>query len=146
MSLDSVNAQSVKRPKFRRAIAMLVGSVCGVVALSGCTQMPDALSGAFADPAKYDLYNCVQLRTARRENARRIAELRGLIARAETGSAGPVVSEVAYGNDLLTARAAAALADKVWEREKCSSQVLPPEKAAPDPAVLPQQTPSGHVH
>lgn len=110
-------------------------AACLGASMPGCTQMPDAMSEAFADPAKYDLYNCVQLRTARKENSRRIAELRGLVARADTATGGPVVAEVAYGNDLLTARASAKLADDAWRRNHCDSEVLPPEKPDAPPAA-----------
>lgn len=116
--------------------ALLLLGAGMIAALPGCTQMPDSMSAAFADPAKYDLYDCVQLRTARKENSRRIAELRGLVARADTATGGPVVAEVAYGNDLVSARASATLADQAWERNHCDSQVLPPEKT-PAPPVAP---------
>jgi len=138
MSFDSPAARLASRSAIVRAAALLLTAVCGVVALPGCTQLPDAMSAAFADPAKYDLYNCVQLRAARKENSRRIAELQGLVARADTATGGPVVAEVAYGNDLLTARASATLADEAWRNNHCDSQVLPPEKTetpAPAPAA-----------
>ncbi|MGO9360426.1 MAG: twin-arginine translocation pathway signal [Xanthobacteraceae bacterium] len=140
MTIDSVKAR-LSSLKIRRAAAMLALGACAAAALTGCTQMPDAMSGAFADPSKYDLYNCAQLRTARRENAKRVAELRGLVARAETGTGGTAVAEVAYGNDLVSARASALLADQVWKREHCDSQVLPPEK--PDPAAAAAPPPPG---
>jgi hypothetical protein len=143
MTIDSVKAR-LSSLKIRRAAAMLVLGAYGAAALSGCTQMPDAMSGAFADPSKYDLYNCLQLRTARRENAKRVAELRGLVARADTGTGGAVVAEVAYGNDLVSARASALLADQVWKREHCDSQVLPPEKPDPAPAAAPTPPARGH--
>jgi hypothetical protein len=117
----------------KRRVPLVLMACAAVATLGGCTQMPDAMSGAFVDPAKYDLYNCLQLRTARRENSKRVAELRGLVARAETGSGGPVVSEVAYGNDLVSARASAVLAEEVWQRNHCDSEKLPPEK--PDSSV-----------
>jgi len=109
------------------------------VILGGCAQLADNASGAFVDPAKYDLYSCVQLRTARNDNAKRVAELKGLMSKAETGAAGPMVAEVAYGNDYLAARAQANLADEVWRRNRCDSEVLPPEK--PDKAAGPLPPP-----
>jgi hypothetical protein len=51
--------------------------------------MGDSMSTAFADPAKYDLYDCKQLETERKNLATRAAELQGLMAKAETGVAGP---------------------------------------------------------
>ena len=51
------------------------------------------MSTAFADPAKYQLYDCKQLEAERKNLANRSAELQGLMAKAETGVAGPVVAE-----------------------------------------------------
>ncbi len=93
--------------------------------------MSDSMSSAFVDPAKYDLYSCVQLRTAREANAKRVEELRGLMAKAETGAAGTVVAEVAYGNDYVAARAQSNLSEEVWQRNHCEREALPPEKADP---------------
>jgi hypothetical protein len=111
------------------------------VALADCTSMSDSMSSAFVDPAKYDLYNCVQLRTVRTANAKRMEELRGLMAKAETGAAGPVVAEVAYGNDYVAARAQSNLADEVWQRDHCDQENLPPEK--PDPASAAKDVTAG---
>ena len=58
------------------------------------------MSTAFADPAKYELYDCKQLETERKSLASRGADLQGLMAKAETGVAGSVVAEVAYRNEI----------------------------------------------
>ena len=73
-------------------------------ALSGCAEMSDGMSPAFADPAKYELYDCKQLEAERKALAIRSAELQGLMAKAETGVAGSVVSELAYRNDYIAVR------------------------------------------
>src|ERR1700680_1445087 len=72
--------------------------------LGGCADMSDSLTSAFADPAKYDLYDCKQLEPERKALATRAAELQGLMAKAETGVAGSVVSELAYRNDYIAVR------------------------------------------
>ena len=81
--------------------------------------MSDAISPAFADPAKYDLYDCKQLETERKSLANRSAELQGLMAKAETGAAGPVVAEVVYRNDLIALRGQSRLAEQAWQRNRC---------------------------
>ena len=63
------------------------------------------MSPAFADPAKYDFYDCKQLEAERKALATRGAELQGLMAKADTGVAGPVVAELAYRNDYIAVRA-----------------------------------------
>jgi hypothetical protein len=89
------------------------------LALSGCADMSDSMTSAFADPAKYDLYNCKQLETERKSLAKRAAELQGLMAKAETGAAGAVVSELAYRNDYIAVRGQSRNADEAWRRNKC---------------------------
>jgi hypothetical protein len=115
------------RPPLRAAMAMvLLGFGLG---LGGCAEMGESLSSAFADPAKYDLYECKQLETERKILAGRAAELQGLMAKAATGVAGSVVAEVAYRNDYVAVRAQAKLADEAWRRNKCHDS--PPGAAAP---------------
>ena len=89
--------------------------------------MSDNVSTAFADPAKYDLYECKQLEPERKSLAARGAELQGLMAKAQTGVAGPVVAELAYRNDYIAVRGQAKLAEEAWQRSKC---VATPEKPA----------------
>jgi hypothetical protein len=122
------------RQPVSRAIAALALFALGI-ALSGCAQIGDTLSPAFADPAKYDLYECKQLEAERKALAGRAAELQGLMAKAETGVAGPVVAEVAYRNDFISIRAQSKLADETWRRNKCHE--TPPAAAAPAAATPP---------
>ena len=77
------------------------------------------MSPAFADPAKYDLYDCKQLEPERKTLAARTAELQGLMAKAETGVAGPVVAEMAYRNDYIAVRGQSKLAEEAWRRNRC---------------------------
>jgi hypothetical protein len=109
--------------------------------LCGCADMGDTMTSAFADPAKYDLYECSQLEPERTRLAARAAELQGLMAKAETGVAGPVVAELAYRNDYISTRGQARLADEVWRRNKCKEtkkEAKPDEDAnAKPPASVP---------
>ena len=121
------------QPKLRAAaVAALLGLG---LALSGCAEMSDGLTIAFADPAKYDLYDCKQLETERAKLATRSAELQGLMARAQGGAAGPVVAEVAYRNDYLAVRGQTRFAEEAWQRNKCVAtgvvSVAPAVSSAP---------------
>jgi hypothetical protein len=87
--------------------------------LGGCANMSDSMTSAFADPAKYDLYECKQLEPERKNLANRAAELQGLMAKAETGVGGSVVAELAYRNDYIAVRGQAKLAEEAWQRNKC---------------------------
>ena len=100
--------------------------------LAGCAAVGDSfVSGAFVDPAKYELYDCKQLEAERKAQAVRTAELQGLIDKAQTGTAGSVVGELAYRNDYISARASAKLAEENWQRSKCVATPLPTVPVAP---------------
>ena len=98
-------------------------------ALAGCAGMSDSMSTAFADPAKYDLYDCKQLETERKSLTAREKDLQRLMAKAETGVAGSVVSELAYRNDYIAVRGQTRLAEEAWQKNKC--QETPAAVAAP---------------
>ena len=114
-------------PLLRAASAM--GLLVLSVGLGGCAGMSDSMSTAFADPAKYDLYECKQLEAERKSLDSRAAELQGLMAKAETGVAGPVVAELAYRNEYVSVRGQARFAEEAWQRNKC--HVAAPAAAVP---------------
>jgi hypothetical protein len=125
------------RPVFSRGLAALALLALGA-GLSGCAQMSDSVSSAFADPAKYDLYDCKQLETERKSLAVRMADLERLMAKAETGVAGPVVAEVAYRNDHIALRGQSNLAEEAWRKNRCRES--PPE-SKPEAAATPAPRP-----
>jgi hypothetical protein len=105
------------------------------VGLAGCADIGDSMTSAFADPAKYLLYECPQLVTERKYLATRAAELQGLMAKAQTGVAGPVVAELAYRNEYIAVRGQTKLADEAWARNKCHEGT--PAAAAPAAPSVP---------
>jgi hypothetical protein len=114
-----------------RAAALFGLILCGLP-LAGCADMGDSVAVAFADPAKYDLYECKPLEAERKGLASRAAELEGLIAKADTGVAGPLVAELAYRNDYISVRGQQKFADDAWRRNKC--QASPPGASVAVPA------------
>jgi len=106
-------------------------------ALSGCAGMSETVAPAFADPAKYELYDCKQLEGERKSIANRTGDLQRLMDKAQTGAGGAVVSELAYRNDYIAVRGQAQMADDAWRRNKCRE--TPPEAtpAAAAPAANP---------
>ena len=118
---------------FLQSLATLALFALGA-GLSGCASVGDNITSAFADPAKYDLYECKQLQPERDRLAARAAELQGLMAKAETGVGGAVVVELAYRNDLISTRAQQKLADEAWRRNKCR-WIKPDPDAKPDAGV-----------
>jgi hypothetical protein len=121
--------------------ALAVGLVLIGAGLSGCAEMGDTVSSAFADPAKYDLYDCKQLEPERKGLAARAAELQGLMTKADTGVAGPLVAELAYRNELIAVRAQTKVADEAWRRNKCRDPA--PAAAAPATPAAPSANVGG---
>src|SRR5438132_5779357 len=118
------------RQLFSRSLAVLA-LLALVGGVSGCADMGDSMTSAFADPAKYDLYECAQLEPERTRLAARAAELQGLMAKAETGVAGPVVAELAYRNDYIATRGQSKLADEAWQKNRCQDSKPEAKAAAP---------------
>jgi hypothetical protein len=123
--------------RIRAAVALLALGC----ALAGCANMSDSMTSAFADPAKYDLYECKHLEPERQNLAKRAAELQGLMAKAETGAGGVVVAEIAYRNDYIAVRGQQKLAEEAWQRNRCRetipgepTQVTPPAARGAPPS------------
>jgi hypothetical protein len=117
-----------------RAIAVMALLAFGL-SLAGCAEMSDGLTSAFADPAKYEFYDCKQLEAERKNLGNRAAELQGLMAKADTGVAGPVVAELAYRNEYIAVRGQTRLVDEGWRRNKCKESPAP--VVAPSAAAVP---------
>ena len=132
-------------PSFSRGLAVLALLALGA-GLSGCAEMSDSMSSAFADPAKYDLYECKQLEPERTRLTARSAELQGLMAKAETGVAGPVVAELAYRNEYIAVRGQSKLAAEAWRKNRCQDSKpevkLEPPVVAPAPMIRGARTSS----
>ena len=124
---------SHRQPISRAALALAL-LVLGA-GLSGCAEMSDGMTSAFADPAKYDLYECKQLEPERKALATRLAELQGLMAKAETGVAGPVVAELAYRNEYIAVRGQSKIAEEAWRKNRCHE--AKPEVKVEPPVVAP---------
>jgi hypothetical protein len=124
----------------RRAVTTAALLALGI-GLGGCANMSDGMSTAFADPAKYELYDCKQLEAERKNLATRAAELQGLMAKAQTGVAGPVVAELAYRNEYISVRGQTKFAEEAWQANKCHAS--PPEGAAPTASSAPPANAKG---
>jgi hypothetical protein len=129
----------------RAAVALLALGAGLCAGLGGCANVGDSFaSAAFVDPAKYEQFDCKQLEAERKTLTTRTAELQGLIAKAETGTGGSVVGELAYRNDYISARAQAKLAEETWQRNKCVASS--PATATPAPAPVPAAPAHGKGH
>jgi hypothetical protein len=137
--MSAATRHSPSLPSAAAAVALLVAAM----GLGGCSGMSDSMSTAFADPAQYDLYECKQLEPVRKYLANRSAELQGLMAKAETGFAGPVVAELAYRNEFIAVRGQSKFADEVWQRNRCQNSPPAAVVAPVPPVVAPAPTAAG---
>lgn len=110
------------------------GLLLACALLGGCAS--GATSSAFVDPSRYELYNCQQLNAARKTSFDRVSELQGLMAKAETGAAGSLVSGLAYQTDYVKARADLDLIDETRKRGNCGEVVPEGPPAPPVPAPV----------
>src|SRR5215468_2674088 len=109
----------------RPALALVVLLALGT-ALTGCASVGDTISPAFVDPGKYELWDCKQLAPERKSLANRLVDLEKLMAKAETGAGGAVVSELAYRNDYISVRGQQKLVEESWRRNKCRDSDMEP--------------------
>jgi hypothetical protein len=123
---------SHSQPMLRAAAVALLASGFG---LGGCADMSDGMTSAFADPARYELWDCKKLEPERKTLAARAAELQGLMAKADTGVAGPLVAELAYRNEYIAVRGQARFAEEAWQSSKCKES--PPSTVAPAATTAP---------
>jgi hypothetical protein len=134
-----------------RALAGLALIACAAQ-FSGCSSMGDGMTSAFADPAKYQLYDCKQLEAERKALSTRMAELQGLMSKAQDGFAGPVVAEVAYSNEYVAARGQAKNAEAAWVQNKCretsakAAAPTPPSPAVADKSSRPSMRSGSAVY
>jgi hypothetical protein len=130
------------------AIAPLMCGLALSLGLAGCassvSEMGDNMTLAFADPAKYDYYDCKLLETERKSLKTRIEDLERLMAKAETGVAGPVVAELAYRNDYIAYRGQQKLAEKAWQRNNCHDSPPPDAASATATPTSPEHGKGGH--
>jgi hypothetical protein len=123
----------------QRGLGALVALLAAGLALSGCASVSETIAPAFADPAKYELYDCKQLESERKNLANRTSDLQRLMEKAQTGAGGAVVSELAYRNDYVAVRGQAQLAEDAWRRNRCreTPPEPPPPPASPAAAAKP---------
>jgi hypothetical protein len=124
-------ASIVHRRLLPRAAAVAPLMLGLALSLGGCatsvSDIGDNMTLAFADPAKYDYYDCKLLEAERKRLKTSIEDLERLMAKAETGAAGPVVAELAYRNDYIAYRGQQKLAEKAWQRNNCHDSPPTPD-------------------
>lgn len=127
--------------RLRRAYALSALLALGPM-LAGCASVSDTVGPAFADPAKYELWDCKQLEAERKNLATRTQDLQGLMDKAKTGVGGEVVAEMAYRNDYVAVRGQAHFAEEAWRRNRCRESGSSPASPAAAPASMSRSAPA----
>jgi hypothetical protein len=89
--------------------------------LAACTSTLDSKLTVFADPAKYDFYNCEQLAAQRTARKLREQELKSLMDKAERSTGGAFVNVIAYQADYAEVREDLKLIEAGARAKKCST-------------------------
>ena len=124
-------------------MALALGAALALAGCAGTATMDETTF--FVDPARYDLYNCAQLADVRKQQSDKVDELKRLMAKAETGTGGSVVSELAYRPDYASAQANLKLANRVWDENHCDSQIVSTGRRQ-GPSTLPSTASGGRVY
>lgn len=78
---------------------------CGLaVLLSGCAMSDENLSRVMVAPGKFSLYTCPELVAKGKELTKRERELQDLMAKANAGTGGGIVSALAYRPEYVAAQ------------------------------------------
>ena len=89
--------------------------------LAACTSALESQLTVFADPAKYDYFNCDQLATQRTARKAREEELKSLMEKAERSTGGAFVNVIAYKGDYTEVQEDLKLIERTARAKKCSS-------------------------
>ena len=98
----------------RSAVAV---SVCAL--LAACSATGSNPMTMFADPGKYEFYDCQQLAAQRKHWSGREQELRQLMDRADQSAGGAVVNLLAYRADYVSAREELVVLENAARAKNC---------------------------
>lgn len=114
-------------PLRARGLAPIACVVVAGMLLTACATASNPIT-IFADPGKYEFYNCEQLVGPRKHWTGREQELRLLMERAEQGAGGALVNLLAYRADYVAATEELKLIEIATRAKNCES---PAASAAP---------------
>ena len=99
--------------------ALTVGGFLVVGFLSACSSAGDNPLTVFADPAKYQYYDCDMLAGQRTYWKGKEQELKLLMDKAEKGTGGSIVNVIAYQADYVAAAEEVKVIDATARIKKC---------------------------
>jgi hypothetical protein len=123
-------------PKARFAIPALLVALTAAVPLAGCETTGDPLAAVTTAPGQYDYYDCPAIKVAAAGLTGRQRELEALMARANQGPAGGLISATTYQPEYITLRGKMSELRRVAAENHCNfvpgaapaAQLPPPAK------------------
>jgi hypothetical protein len=113
---DRASLGQVSRARVaRRGLAVALAAFCGA-----CTGF-DPVGFAVVAQDQYDFLTCPEIIAQRATHTNREKELKGLIAKAESGPGGIIVSYAAYQSELASTRGRLAAADRAALKNGCDT-------------------------
>lgn len=122
--------------------------------LAGCETTGDLMSAALAKPGQYELYNCNDLKTTATSIVLRERQLDALMAKAERGPVGSVISATTYQPEYVTLRGQMSQLRSMAAEKHCgfdpanvlNAQPSPPAKKSSKPTKPTAKKPAGARH
>jgi hypothetical protein len=100
-----------------RAVRPTLVVLCA--ALGGCSSLTVETPLLVTDPGKFQYHSCDQLNEAARGTSARVKELQDLMAKADQGLAGPLVSTVAYRSAYIASNEDLRLLEETARAKNC---------------------------
>jgi hypothetical protein len=118
-------AAAVRRPAARIALRAAAGIALAGATLAGCSSSSETSFSIFAEPGRYQYYNCAQMAVAKKGYVARRQELKTLMDRADQSTGGAAVGFIAYKAEYVavseelesldaTARSKSCAQDEPW--------------------------------
>jgi hypothetical protein len=127
-------------PKARFAAPALLVALVAALPLAGCETTRDPVAAIVTSPGQYDLYDCPAIKVAAAGVISRQRELEGLMARADRGPAGGLITATTYQPEYVTLRGKLSQLRRVAAANNCNfdpATVRPVEVRSPQQRQLP---------
>jgi hypothetical protein len=99
-----------------------VGIVLAGAMLTACSSSSDTSFSLFADPGKYQYYNCAQIAPEMKRWSSREQELKSLMDRADQSAGGAAVGFIAYKAEYVAAGEELELLRSTARSKKCEQE------------------------
>jgi hypothetical protein len=109
----------VERVEWIVVVASRIGAAALVALCGACATVSDPAGFSVVAQDKYDYMSCAEIIPQRNSQIAREKQLVDLIAKAETGPGGAIISYTAYRSELTQTRALIAAANRGAQKNNC---------------------------